>query len=120
MALQTARDASFAMTGEWALGRAPIHALGVGFFGGMLVAMVTRVTMGHSGRPLQMDRATLACFLGVQLAAASRVGSEIVAAPGAIRNLLLGSALLWLVAFGAWSLRNARIYLAPRVDGKPG
>jgi uncharacterized protein involved in response to NO len=120
MALQTVRDASFAMTGEWALGRAPIHALGVGFFGGMLVAMVTRVTMGHSGRPLQMDRTTLACFLGVQLAALSRVGSEIVAAPGAIRNLLLGSALLWLVAFGAWSLRNARIYLAPRVDGKPG
>jgi uncharacterized protein involved in response to NO len=120
MALQTVRDASFAMTGEWALGRAPIHALGVGFFGGMLVAMVTRVTMGHSGRPLQMDRTTLPCFLGVQLAAASRVGSEIVAAPGAIRNLLLGSALLWLVAFGAWSLRNARIYLAPRVDGKPG
>jgi uncharacterized protein involved in response to NO len=120
MALQTARDASFAMTGEWALGRAPIHALGVGFFGGMLVAMVTRVTMGHSGRPLRMDRTTLACFLGVQLAAASRVGSEIVSAPGAIRNLLLGSALLWLVAFGTWSMRNGAIYLAPRVDGKPG
>jgi uncharacterized protein involved in response to NO len=82
--------------------------------------MVTRVTMGHSGRPLRMDRTTLACFLGVQLAAVSRVGSEIVAAPGAIRNLLLGSALLWLVAFGAWSMRNGRIYLAPRVDGKPG
>ncbi len=56
----------------------------------------------------------------MQLAAVSRVGSEIVSAPGAIRNLLLGSALLWLVAFGAWSLRNGRIYLAPRVDGKPG
>ena len=26
-------DASFVLTGEWALGRAPIHALGIGCFG---------------------------------------------------------------------------------------
>ena len=120
MALQAGRDASFALTGEWALGRAPIHALGIGFFGGMLVAMVTRVTMGHSGRPLRMSPAALACFMGVQLAAVARVGSEIVTAPGAIRMLLLGSAVLWLLAFGAWSFSHAGIYLAPRADGKPG
>ena len=120
MALQTARDAGFVLSGEWALGRAPIHALGIGFFGSMLVAMVTRVTMGHSGRPLRMDRATLVCFAGVQLAALARVGSEIVAAPAAIRGLLLGSVTLWVLAFGAWSLRHGAIYLAPRIDGKPG
>src|SRR5690606_24262730 len=33
-------------------GRAPAHALYVGFFGSLLVAMVTRVPQGHSGRPL--------------------------------------------------------------------
>jgi uncharacterized protein involved in response to NO len=120
MALQAARDASFVLTGEWALGRAPIHALGIGYFGGMLVAMVTRVTMGHSGRPLRMDGTALACFAGVELAAMFRVASEVVAAPAAIRNLLLGSAALWLLAFGAWSARHARIYLSPRVDGRPG
>ena len=120
MALQTARDAGFALTGEWALGRAPIHALGMGFFGGMLVAMVTRVTMGHSGRPLAMDRATLACFAGAQLAAASRVLSEIVTAPIAIKYLLLGSMALWLLAFVTWTSRNGGIYLAPRADGRPG
>jgi len=120
MALQAGRDASFALTGEWALGRAPIHALGIGFFGGMLVAMVTRVTMGHSGRPLRMSPAALACFAGVQLAAVARVGSEIVTAPDAIRMLLLGSAALWLLAFGVWSFSHAGIYLAPRTDGKPG
>jgi uncharacterized protein involved in response to NO len=120
MALQSARDAAFVMTGEWALGRAPIHALGIGYFGGLLVAMVTRVTMGHSGRPLRMDRTALACFAGVQLAAVARVASELVAAPSATRNLLLGSGVVWLVALGAWSLRNAGIYVSPRVDGKPG
>jgi uncharacterized protein involved in response to NO len=86
----------------------------------MLVAMVTRVTMGHSGRPLRMGPAALACFAGVQLAAVARVGSEIASAPGVIRNLLLVSAVLWLLAFGVWSFGHAGIYLAPRADGKPG
>ena len=120
MLLQTIRDASFTLGGDWALGRAPIHALGIGFFGGMLVAMVTRVTMGHSGRPLTMDRVTLACFFGIQAAAVTRVGSEIATAPTAIQWLLLGSMAAWLAAFGAWAAHNGPIYLAPRSDGKPG
>ena len=120
MALQAARDGSYALTGEWALGRAPIHALGIGYFGGLLVAMATRVTMGHSGRALAMDRWALACFLAVQVAAVARVAGEITTAPAAIRDLLLGSAALWLLAFGVWGARHARIYLAPRADGRPG
>jgi uncharacterized protein involved in response to NO len=120
MALQTARDTGFALTGEWPLGRAPIHALGIGFFGGMLVAMVTRVTLGHSGRALAMDRVTLACALGVQFAAVARILSEVATAPDTIRNFLLGSMLAWLAAFGVWTARHGGIYLAPRSDGKPG
>jgi len=120
MLLQTVRDASFLVSGEWALGRAPIHALGMGFFGGMLIAMVTRVTKGHSGRPLVMDRASLLCFAGVQAAAVARVGSEIAHSPAAIQWLLLGSVALWLASTAAWSVRNGPIYLVPRTDGKPG
>jgi len=120
MALQAARDASFVLTGEWALGRAPIHALGIGCFGGLLVAMATRVTMGHSGRPLAMDRWALGCFLAVQIAAIARVAGEVATAPAAIRNLLLGSAALWLLAFGVWGVRHSRIFLTPRADGRPG
>jgi uncharacterized protein involved in response to NO len=118
--LQTLRDASFAITGDWALGRAPIHALGMGFFGGMLVAMVTRVTMGHSGRPLRMDDVTLGCFVVLQAAAACRVVSEVITAPAAVQWFLLGSLALWLAALAVWVGRVGRIYLAPRVDGKPG
>ncbi len=118
--LQTVRDGSFALTGEWALGRAPIHALGMGFFGGMLVAMVTRVTMGHSGRPLRMDRVTLACFALLQAGALSRVLSEIVTAPVAVQWFLLGSLVLWLVAIGTWVWRVGGIYLAPAHRRKAG
>jgi uncharacterized protein involved in response to NO len=120
MLLQTIRDASFTLAGDWALGRAPIHALGMGYFGGLLVAMVTRVTLGHSGRALHMDGLTLACFLGLQAAAVARVASEVAVAPIAIQWLLLGSAAAWLAACGAWAMRNGPIYLAPRIDGRPG
>jgi uncharacterized protein involved in response to NO len=120
MLLQCLRDASFSLTGEWALGRAPIHALGMGFFGAMLVAMVTRVTMGHSGRPLRMDRLTLACFLVLQAGAASRVVSEVASAPVAVQWSLLGSLVLWLGAIAVWVGHVGGIYLAPRVDGRPG
>jgi uncharacterized protein involved in response to NO len=92
----------------------------MGFFGGLLIAMVTRVTMGHSGRRLAMDRVAFACFLAVQAAAAARVLSEVVVAPLAIQWLLLGSIIAWLAAFAAWGARNAVIYLTPRIDGRPG
>jgi uncharacterized protein involved in response to NO len=118
--LQTGRDLGFALTGEWLLGRAPIHALGMGFFGGMLIAMVTRVTMGHSGRPLAMDRIALACFLVLQVSTVARVASELVTAPFWMQTLLLTSMALWLAAFAVWTARLAGVYLAPRADGQAG
>ena len=118
--LQLARDSVFVLTGEWTLGRAPVHALGMGFFGGMLVAMVTRVTVGHSGRPLRMDRVTLACFIMLQLGAASRVLSEIVQAPAVVQWFLLASVGLWVAAVAVWVRRVGVIFLQPRSDGKPG
>jgi uncharacterized protein involved in response to NO len=118
--LQLVRDGSFVLTGEWTLGRAPVHALGMGFFGGMLVAMVTRVTMGHSGRPLRMDRLTLACFVLLALGALVRIGGEVLSAPAAVQWSLLASLALWLGGLGTWFAHVGGIYLAPRVDGKPG
>jgi uncharacterized protein involved in response to NO len=92
----------------------------MGFFGSLLIAMVTRVTVGHSGRPLQMDRVALACFLGVQIATVARVTSEVLSAPAAMRLFLLASLALWLIAITVWSGRMLRIYVRPRIDGKPG
>lgn len=120
MTLQAVRDGTYAATGQWVLGRAPIHALAVGCFGSLLVAMVTRVTAGHSGRPLRMDGVAFACFAGVQFAAITRVASELVVSPVAMSRLLVASAAFWFLAFAAWSVRNAGTYLSPRVDGRPG
>ena len=45
----------------------PAHALFIGFFGSVLIAMVTRVTQGHSGRPLVMPAVAWFAFIAIQL-----------------------------------------------------
>jgi uncharacterized protein involved in response to NO len=107
----------FAATGEFAMGRAPVHALTVGFFGSLLVAMVTRVTQGHSGRPLEMGRIPWICFLLLQLVALLRIAAEML--PDAPLWLTL-SAIGWVIAFLPWVLRSLWIYLTPRLDRQPG
>ena len=67
MALYAAQSAWFAATGDFVLGRAPAHALFIGFFGSLLVAMVTRVTQGHSGRPLVLGRVAAFAFVAIQV-----------------------------------------------------
>jgi len=122
LGLQFAADLSFAFTGDWALGRAPLHALGIGFLSSLVLAMATRVTLGHSGRRLVMDRFTVACFVALQGAAVLRVASELLAglAPPAVLPLVAAAALLWLAGMVPWALRYGRMLVLPRVDGRPG
>jgi uncharacterized protein involved in response to NO len=120
LALQSAADVSFAMTGDWILGRAPLHALGIGFLSSLVLAMASRVTLGHSGRRLVMDRFTLACFLVLQGAAVLRVCSELTPDSALVLPLLLASALAWLTGMLPWAARYGKMLLLPRIDGRPG
>ncbi len=107
----------YATSGYFILGRAPLHALGIGFFGSMLVAMVTRVTQGHSGRPMQMGKVAWLCFALLQIVALVRIRAEL---GGDMYLWSVIAAYGWLLAFLPWVLRSAWIYLTPRADGKPG
>lgn len=107
----------YAVTGIYVLGRAPLHALAIGFFGSMLVAMVTRVTQGHSGRPLEMGTTAWFCLGLLQVVAFARIGAEVSSQP---KWWLLTAATGWLLAFLPWVVRSLRIYLSPRVDCRPG
>lgn len=115
--LYALQGAIYAATGAFELGRAPVHALTVGYFGSMLVAMVTRVTQGHSGRPLEMGAVAWACFLGVQAVSVLRIAAELLPDSPAWMAV---AAVGWLLAFLPWVLRSLGIYLSPRADGKPG
>lgn len=116
-ALYTVQSVWFAATSEFILRRGPAHALFIGFFGSLLVAMVTRVTQGHSGRPLILGKVAAFAFLFVQAVAVARIVAEV--APDSLgMQAVAGSG--WLLAFAPWVLRSAWIYLTPRVDGAPG
>ena len=116
-ALYAGQSVAYAMTGIYFLGRAPAHALFVGFFGSVLVAMVTRVTQGHSGRMLAMPKAAWWAFVAVQVVAVARIAAELADDPMA---WMAYASIGWLLAFAPWVLRIGRIYLSPRADGKPG
>jgi uncharacterized protein involved in response to NO len=116
-ALYAAQSLWFALDGNFVLGRAPAHALFIGFFGSLLVAMVTRVTQGHSGRPLELGRVAAFAFAVIQGVALARIAAEVLPDGPAWQAV---AALGWLVAFAPWALRSAWIYLTPRADGRAG
>ena len=106
--------------GPVSLGLAPMHALTIGFFSSMLIGMASRVILGHSGRALEADRSTWLLFLIMNLAAALRVGADLPWALNAHSVLLGLSSILWLAAFGSWTVKYLPSLLLPRVDGKAG
>ncbi|MEK8090942.1 NnrS family protein [Thermithiobacillus plumbiphilus] len=109
----------FDHAGDFTLGFAPLHALGIGFFAAMMLAMASRVTLGHSGRPLAADALTWTLFLGLQAAAVLRILPDIglSIAPGLIYPL---AASVWLFSIVSWIWKYGLIYWQPRVDGKSG
>lgn len=115
--LYVVQSATYLATGDFVLGRAPMHALFIGFFGSLLVAMVTRVTQGHSGRPLVMPKAAWFAFAALQAVAVMRVVAEV--APDGMA-WQAAAAFGWLVALLPWVGRIGWIYLTPRADGRPG
>ena len=63
----------------------------------MTLAVMTRATLGHTGRARTADRATVLIYAGANLAALARTSAP---AAGAWQPGLLGlSAALWALAF---------------------
>lgn len=85
------------LTGIPAL-RGGMHALAAGAAGTMILAVMTRASLGHSGRELKADAGTSLCYLLVTIAAAMRVIAP--ALPGLEITLLAASALAWIGGFG--------------------
>ena len=116
--LAVARAMALWQLGAGSLGLAPLHALTVGFLGATLLAMITRVAAGHSGRPLVADGPALLLYGAVQLAAVARVLSALW--PDAPMALLLVAAFAWAAAAVGWALRYGSWMGRPRADGRPG
>jgi len=119
MTLYTLQSLALLVTGVDYLGRAPLHALGIGFLTGMVVAMASRVTLGHSGRALEADDLTWYVLFGVNIAAMLRIVAEFL--PGTVGGILNAlAAATWLLSFLLWGWLYVPMYLRPRLDRKPG
>lgn len=118
MTLYSLQSLLLLVTGVDVLGRAPLHALGIGFFTGMIVAMASRVTLGHSGRTLHADRLTWLTLIGINVSALLRIAGELLPVTAIWLNLAAGG--VWLAVLAMWAGHYAPIYLRPRVDRQPG
>ncbi|NOR18622.1 MAG: hypothetical protein GQ538_00865, partial [Xanthomonadales bacterium] len=77
---------------------AALHALTMGAIGGMVLAVTTRVGLGHTGRPLQAARATVMAYWILMLAVLLRVFGPLISSHYMLMIDLSASA--WIVAFG--------------------
>ena len=93
-----------------------LHALSVGSMSGLILAMIARVTLGHTGRPLQLPAGIVGAFVLFNLGTAARGFLSVI---WPVAGLWLAAAC-WALAFALYVWRYAPMLVAPRVDGHPG
>ncbi|UNK79472.1 NnrS family protein [Sphingopyxis granuli] len=74
-----------------------IHALGAGAMAAMTLAVMTRATRGHTGRPLEADRLTVGIYILVHLGALLRVAAPLLPIDYMLAIRIAGG--LWSAAF---------------------
>jgi len=104
---------------EWVPLSAPMHAFGIGATGGLIIGMITRTALGHTGRLLKVGAGETAAYALVLLAALVRVGTLVFLPAMAMVGIHV-AATLWALAFVIYLLRYAPWLARPRLDGQPG
>ena len=95
-----------------------LHALTIGAASTMIVAVITRASLGHTARPLTVSRGVAIAYGLLSVATVVRVfGTPLMAHT---EWAVIGSGILWLAAFALVLAQYAPILLQPRVDGRPG
>jgi len=76
---------------------AALHALTAGAVGTMILAVMTRATLGHTGRELTAGWGTTAIYALVAIAALARIAAGLL--PGSFELLLHTAGCTWIAAF---------------------
>lgn len=93
------------------------HAFGTGAASTMILAVMTRASLGHTGRPLEAPRAVVWSYLLVTVAGVLRVIGPI-AAPAYTAAVVTAAALAWIAAFALFVVVYAPILTTPRPQPK--
>lgn len=91
---------------------AATHIMGIGAVGGMVLAVMSRATLGHSGRPLIAPAAVAIGYAMLPLAMVLRLAD--LAAPGQGFNVAAG--LVWALAFALAAAALWPAWTGPRAD----
>lgn len=93
------------------------HAIGTGAAGTMILAVMSRASLGHTGRPLVAPPAVVAAYLLVTLAGLLRVAGPWLA-PEMANVWHLAAGLSWIAAFALFAVVYAPILTTPRVRSR--
>ncbi|MFV0576509.1 MAG: NnrS family protein [Vibrio sp.] len=95
------------------------HIIAIGGIAGLILAMIARVTMGHTGREIYKGPAMWHGFLAILIAAIIR-GFGVAFFPQYLFTLVNISAVFWVYAFVAFLVKFGYMLATPRKDGHPG
>ncbi len=91
---------------------AAIHALTAGAFGTMILAVMTRASLGHTGRKLTATPGTTVIFILITIAAISRVGAPFL--NDHVVPAIWISGIAWTAAYGLFSVLYFPVFTQPR------
>ncbi|WP_299789770.1 NnrS family protein [uncultured Shewanella sp.] len=97
---------------------AGLHGITLGGLGGMILAMMARVSLGHTGRKLSPPRLITIAFMLIISATIFRMLAGLM--PGHYLPLLKVAIGSWLLSFAIFLYHYAPILFKARVDGRPG
>ncbi len=98
---------------------AALHCFTAGAMGGMILAMISRVTLGHTGRPLQPPALIALAYLFVLAGALVRVILPNVIPEAAAWGIGIAGTL-WVLGYGIYFYYYAPMLVTTRADGRPG
>jgi uncharacterized protein involved in response to NO len=90
-----------------------LHAWTTGAMGIMTFAVMTRATLGHTGRDVVTTPTTILIYVGVMLAALARLAAPLL--PDVYYPLLLLAGVAWLFAFGLFIVVYGPMLARPRI-----
>lgn len=93
------------------------HAFGTGAVGTMVLAVMTRASLGHTGRPIVAARLIVWAYGLITLAAVLRTFGVLLA-PAHYKEILVAAGLAWIAAFAVFVSVYAPILVGPRVTSK--
>lgn len=113
----------FALLGLAAVGvvsnSAAFHVLAIGSIGGLIIGMITRTALGHTGRLLKNGAMETWMYALIQIGVIARFAAAIEV--GFLRNAaLVIAAACWGTAFALYLVKYTPYLMAVRIDGKEG